>query len=229
MELREVMRTTAAIRSFSTEEVEDARLERILETARFAPSGGNRQPWRVVVVKEPSLRSALAECYQVAWREYTAHLAHGLVPFAPDATGRWEGPAIDLEAARRKEAPNQFADNLASVPVMLVLFAHLPSLAVLDNGLGRQSIVGGGSIYPFSHNVLLAARDEGLGGVMTTVICREERRVKELLRAGPELALAGLLALGVPVRQPKRLSRKQVAEFTTIDRLDGPAFGSLGG
>ena len=225
MELREVMRTTAAIRAFTDEPVGDDRLARVLEAARFAPSGGNRQPWRVVVVTEPGLRAEIARCYQLSWREYTAHLAAGLVPFAPDETGRWEGPAVDLEAARATPAPNDFADNLASVPVMLVVFAHLPSLAVLDNGLRRQSIVGGGSIYPFTHNILLAARNEGLGGVMTTVICRQEDKMRELLGAGPSLALAGLLALGVPVHQPTRLRRRQVAEFTTRERLDGPAFG----
>lgn len=224
MELGEVMRTTAAIRSFTDEPVDDELLAEILEVARFAPSGGNRQPWRVVVVKDDSLRRQLAECYQLAWREYVAHLQAGLVPFAPGPDGRWWEPAVDLDKARSQPAPNEFADELHAVPVMLVLFAHLPSLAVLDNGLERQSIVGGGSIYPFSHNILLAARDRQLGGVMTTVLCREEPRVKALLGAEPELALAGLIALGHPVHQPTRLRRRPVGEFTTVDHLGGAPF-----
>lgn len=225
MELREVMRTTAAIRAFSDEEVPDEALVAILDAARFAPSGGNRQPWRVVVVKDAARRAELREAYVLGWREYVAHLQQGLVPFAPGPDGLWEGPAIDLEQARRLEAPNELADHLDRVPVMLVLFAHLPSLAVLDNGLGRQSIVGGGSVYPFSHNILLAARDAGYGGVMTTVLCRQEQRVRELLGAPAELALAGLVLLGRPRHQPQKLRRREVAEFTTLDRLDGPAFG----
>ena len=70
---------------------------------------------------------------------------------------------------------------------MLLLFVDLTALAVLDNGLGRQSIVGGGSIYPFGHNVLLAARNEGLGGVLTTIICREEASTEVTPRGAREL------------------------------------------
>lgn len=224
MELTEVMRTTAAIRDFEQEEVDDACLQRILDVARFAPSGGNRQPWRVVVVKDRDVRQELRRLYQLSWREYAAHIDQGLVPFAPSSSGRYEGPAVDLEKARSRPAPSRFADTLEDVPVLLVLFAHLPSLAVLDNGLDRQSIVGGGSVYPFGHNLLLAARDEGLGGVMTTVLCRQEEAVKDLLGAGSELALAGLVALGRPLRQPRRLTRNEVGQFATLDRLDGPPF-----
>lgn len=222
MELTEAMRTTGAVRSFTDEVVTDEVLHRILDSARFAPSGGNRQPWRVVIVKDRSLRGAIRDAYVLGWREYVAHLAAGLVPFAPGEDGRWEQPAVDLEQARESPRPNELADHLDTVPAMLVLFAHLPSLAVLDNGLERQSIVGGGSVYPFGHNVLLAARDLGLGGVMTTTLCRQEAKVKELLGVtGSEFALAGLIVLGYPTHQPTRLTRRPVGDFATLDTFEG--------
>ncbi|MGO9559514.1 MAG: nitroreductase family protein [Acidimicrobiales bacterium] len=226
MELTEAMRTSAAARTFTDTDVPDAVLERILDNARFAPSGGNRQPWRVIVVKDEAVRLALRDHYATGWREYMAHALAGLVPFAPGEDGRWDGPAVDLEDARATPSPNDFADHLNEVPVMLILLAHLPSLAVTDNGLERQSIVGGASVYPFSHNVLLAARQEGLGGVMTTVICRQELAVKHLLGVPPEFAVAGLVALGYPTHQVTRLRRRPVSEFATIDRFDGPLFGA---
>jgi nitroreductase len=102
---------------------------------------------------------------------------------------------------------------------MLVLLAHLGSLAVTDNGLGRQSIVGGASVYPFGHNVLLAARNEGLGGVMTTVLCRQEPAVRALLEVPPAFAVAGLIVLGHPVHQVTKLRRKQAEEFLFLDRF----------
>jgi nitroreductase len=222
MELTEVMRTTPATREFTDEPVDDETVAGLLDSARFAPSGGNRQPWRVVVVKDPGIRAALRDAYVVSWREYIAHVASGLVPFAPGRDGRWDGPAIDLEQARATPSPDNFGDHLDSVPVMLVLLAHLPSLAVIDNGLDRQSIVGGASVYPFAQNLLLSARAEGLGGVMTTVICREEARVKELLAVPSEFAVAGLLALGRPEYQVTRLRRRQVSEIAFVDRFDGP-------
>jgi nitroreductase len=219
MELAEVMRTTGACREFTSEPVDDEMLLEILDTARFAPSGGNRQPWRVVRIEKPALRAEIAHLYGLGWREYWAHVERGLVPFAPGEDGSWNGAPVDLAAARERPAPDAFGDQLASVPVMLVLLAHLASLAVTDNGLRRQSIVGGASVYPFGHNVLLAARNQGLGGVMTTVLCRQEDAVRELLGVPPSFAVAGLIVLGHPVHQVRKLRRRPVERFTFVDRF----------
>lgn len=224
MELYEAMRTTPATRAFTDEPVDDAVLYRILDNARFAPSGGNRQGWYVVVVDDRATRQQLRELYVLGWREYTAHVREGLVPFAARDAGRWPGPAVDLEQARATPAPNDFADNLDTVPVMLVLLADLGALATVDNGLDRQSIVGGASIYPFGHNILLAARNEGLGGVMTSVLARQEPAVRELLGIPEGHAVAGLLALGRPQRQITKLRRRPVADFAFRDRFGGAPF-----
>ena len=224
MELRDVMRTTPAVREFTGEPVPDEVVAELLEVARFAPSGGNRQSWHVVVLRDPEVRRRIRDLYVLGWREYMAHARLGLVPFAPGGDGRWAGPAVDLEAARATPAPLPLSDHLDEVPVLLVLLADLTCLAVTDNGLDRQSIVGGGSVYPFAHNVLLAARDLGLGGVLTTVLARQEPAVKELLGVPPRYAVAGLLALGHPVRHITRLRRAPVEDFTTVDRFAGPAF-----
>lgn len=224
MELARVMRTTPATREFTDDAVPDEVLHRILEHARFAPSGGNRQAWHVVVLRDAGVRARVRELYQLSWREYVAHAAKGLVPFAPLDRGRWTGPAVDLDEARATPAPNDFGDHLDEHPVLLVLCAHLDRLATVDNGLDRQSIVGGASVYPFAHNVLLKARDEGYGGVMTTVLARQEPAAKELLGIPDGVAVAGLIALGRPVREITRLRRTGVEEFTTVDRFDGPAF-----
>ena len=225
VDFSEVVRTTPAAREFTGEPVPRPVLHRILDAARFAPSGGNRQGWRVIVVEDAGTRRRLRDLYVVGWREYIAHARAGLVPFAPRDGGRWTGPAVDLAAARDTPAPNPFADHLDQVPVMLVVAVALGALAVVDNGLDRQSIVGGGSIYPFTHNILLAARNEGYGGVLTTVICREEAAVKDLLGIPAGFAVAGLIALGRPVREIRRLRRKRVEEFATVDRFEGEAFG----
>lgn len=226
MELYEAMRTTPATRAFTGEEVPDEVLYRILDHARFAPSGGNRQGWHVIVLRDPAVRHRIQELYGLGWREYLAHVDEGLVPFAPREHGRWTGPAVDLAAARAVARPHEFADRLASVPVLLLLVADLAVLACVDNGLDRQSIVGGGSIYPFGHNILLAARNEGLGGVMTSVLARQEPAVRELIGFPDGHAVAGLIALGRPTRVVRTLRRRPVEEFTTVDRFDGPAFSA---
>jgi nitroreductase len=228
VELYEVMRTTPATRAFTGEAIPDPVLYRLLDHARFAPSGGNRQGWYVVVLRDPRIRRRIKELYALGWREYQAHVDAGLVPFAPEEQGRWTGPAIDLDAARATPAPNPFADSLDTVPVLLLLAADLSALACVDNGLGRQSITGGASVYPFGHNILLAARNEGLGGVLTTVLARQEPAVRKLVGLPDGHAVAGLIALGRPARTIRRLRRRPVEEFTTVDRWDGPAFGPGG-
>ena len=218
MDLREVMRTTPSVREFTDEPVPDDVLHGILDTARFAPNGGNRQGWHVIVLRDPAVRRQVRDLYVLGWREYMAYLREGHVPFNPTA------PPIDLDAARQTPAPMPFADHLEDVPVLLVLVAELSALACTDIGLGRQSIVGGASIYPFAHNVLLAARDAGLGGVLTTVLARQEPAAKELLGIPDGHVLAALLAIGHPVKQLTKLRRATVEEFTTVDRFDGPPF-----
>jgi nitroreductase len=101
----------------------------------------------------------------------------------------------------------------------------LSLLAAMDRDASRYSFAGGASIYPFAWSILLAARDEGLGGVITTILIREEPQVKTLLGASDPLALAAVITLGYPVHQPRRLSRAPVSSFARVDSVDGPVFG----
>ena len=71
-----------------------------------------------------------------------------------------------------------------------------------------------------------AARAEGLAGVITTMAIRDEARVRELLHVPDDLVVAGVIALGHPVHQPKKLRRAPVGQFATVDRFDGAALGA---
>jgi nitroreductase len=92
----------------------------------------------------------------------------------------------------------------------------------MDSGLGRLSISGGGSVYPFCHNVLLAARDLGYGGCITSVLVRQEPAVKALLGIPDNYVLAATLVLGKPEREITKLRRDPVPSFATFDHFDGP-------
>ena len=83
MDLHAALTTTGAIRAFTSEPVSDDTVHRILEVARFAPSGGNRQGWRVVVVKDPTIRTGLRDLYLTGWYQYLAQRAAGLTPWSP--------------------------------------------------------------------------------------------------------------------------------------------------
>jgi len=224
VELIEGLRTTGAVREFTDEAVADDVVVRLLETARFAPSGGNRQGWRVVLVKDPAARLGLRDRYLDGWYEYLAITAAGLRPWAPVTDRAAEERALAGAAALREQARAApgFAERFHEVPVLLALFVDLRELAAVDRDLGRYTLAGGASVYPFAWSILLAAREEGLAGVITTMPIRQEPAVRELLGAPDHFALAAVLALGHPVRQPRGLTRSPVADFATTDRLDGP-------
>jgi len=225
VDLAEALRTTGAVREFTDEAVDDATVHRLLETARFAPNGGNRQAWRVVAVKDPATRRSLRDLYLPGWYEYLAQVSAGLTPWAVVTDRALEASAVagagDV-AAVAADGPGGFAEHLDEVPVMLVLLADLTRLATVDRDIGHYTLVGGASIYPFAWSILLAARTEGLAGVLTTMVVRDEPAVVELLGVPDTHTVAGVLALGHPVHQPTRLRRGPVEEFATVDRFDGP-------
>ncbi|HZP30437.1 MAG TPA: nitroreductase family protein [Acidimicrobiia bacterium] len=227
MDLVDTLRTTGAVREFRGDPVPDDVLYRVLDTARFAPSGGNRQGWRVVVVHDPDTRRAIRDLYVADWYQYLAMRNHGLTPWAPvtdreaEARAVQDAPAIAAEAAA---AGGGFAEHFDEIPVMLAIVADLRALAAIDRDLDRYTFVGGASVYPFAWNLLLAARAEGLGGVITTMPIRHEQELKTLLHAPDHTAVAAVVALGYPVRQVRRLRRELVEAFTTVDRYDGEPF-----
>jgi len=222
MELTEAMRTTFACREFTDEPVSDEVLHRILDVARFAPSGGNRQGGHVVVVRDPAVRRRLGELVQPTLRVYAAQAAAGETPF-----NSVHPTAIDVEAALR--TPTDILpmfDHLDEVPVVLVVTVDLAKVASVDKDLDRVGLDTGASIYPLVWNILLAARAEGLGGVLTTLIVPAETDVQALLGLPDSHAIAALIPLGRPVKQLTRLRRRPVEEFVTVDRFDGMPLGS---
>ena len=212
MDLVEALRTTGAARDFTDQPVDDATVAAVLDDARFAPSGGNRQPWRVAVVKDPALRRHMADLMTEVWHEY---LGEGADPTrTPFAFGLSSGH-------RRIDAPNPLLDKIEQVPVVLALAADLNRIALMDTNADRPPITGGGSIYPFGWSVLLAARSRGLGGVMTTFLSRVEAAAAPQLALPAGHALAATIFLGYPAHQNTKLRRIEVAGFATIDRFDG--------
>ena len=215
MDPQSPLRTSGAVRRFTPEPVSDAAIHQLLDDARFAPSGGNRQPWRVAVVKDVARRGRLAELMQPVWDAYVARGALGITPY---------NSVDDIEPDEVPHAPNELLDQIETVPVVLAVAADLRKIALMDGGLERPAITGGASIYPFCWSILLSARDRGLGGVITTFLSRVEPE------AGPELglpdhhALAATIFLGVPEFQATKLRRGEVGDFTTVDRFDGEPF-----
>ena len=225
MELYDAMRTNPSCRYFTDQPVEPAVLYRILDHARFASSGGNRQGWRTVIVTDPQRKEALAALHQKQWDTYIVHAREGIVGYNDGGKkGRMEADSL---AQRRLDRTSDFSEMLASVPVLLVHCVELSTLAVTDKDLDRQSVVGGASLYTFVQNVLLGCRNEGLGSALTTLLAAEEPAVVELLGIPEGFAVGALVAVGwpVPEKQYSKLRRKPVEEIAFLNRWDAPFTG----
>jgi nitroreductase len=225
MDLTDALRSTGSVRAFLDQPVSDDVLFEILDDARFAPSGGNRQAWHVIVVKDAARRRALRDLYLDGWHDYVAHVLAGLIPFSPLASEADRNLATSKrDAAIATSKPNGFPETLHEVPVMLVICADLTALAATDRDLGHYQIAGGASIYPFVWSVLLAAHERGLGGVMTTIATRNEPAVRDVLNMPSDQIVASIVALGYPTDRATKLTRHTVSEFTTTDAFDGDRF-----
>jgi nitroreductase len=211
MELTEAMRTTAAIHRFRPDTVSDEVLYRALDAARFAPSGGNRQGWHVVAVRDLALRNGLMELYLRSWRPlYEARLAAG---GGPDAVGRRSPGTTEA---------NDYAEHMDEVPVHLVVLIDRAALLTPFPAINQSTFAGGSSVYPFVQNLLLAIRAEGLGASLTMLLANHEAEVRELLGYPEGFAFAAHLGVGWPARpHPARLRRRPVEDFATVDRFGG--------
>ena len=219
MELDDVLRTTGAVREFTDEPVPDDVLHRVLDNARFAPSGGNRQGAHVTVVRDRVIRERLVELTLPGARRYTAQGIAGEVPWNPVTP-----TAVSDADIAATDVPERFTDPLLTAAAVLVVTVDLAAVAATDQELDRIGVIAGGSVYPLAWNILLAARQEGLGGTFTRMLTAQEPAVRDLLNIPEHHAVACVIPIGHPVHQPRRLTRRAVDEFVTLETYDGEPF-----
>lgn len=219
MDLYDVMRTTHAVREFTDEPLPDDTLYRILDNARFAPSGGNRQGTHITVVRDAQTRQRLAELGIPAARRYIAQMMAGENPWNPVHPS-----SVAPETMDNTDPPDSFFTPFIQAPVVLVVSVDLEVVAALDQNLDRIGLVSGASVYPLAWNILLAARNEGYGGNLTSMAVPQEAQVRQLLGLPDTHALAALVPLGKPTRQLTKLRRQTVEEFVTHEHFDGAPF-----
>jgi nitroreductase len=212
MSLYDLMTSIPTQRHFLDEEVPLPVLHRMLDHARYAASGGNRQGWHAIIVRDPGLKERIRDIYAGPFRELMQRA--------------WTG-SVDTELTRRSRTlsiAEDFAARLHEVPVLLILTVRLDALDLTDRDLERPSIVGGASIHNFMQNVILAARHEGLGTAVTTLLAAREDDARALLGIPETHAIAAMLAMGYPNpdRTVRTLRRKPVEEIASLDRFDGP-------
>jgi len=165
-------------------------------------------------VKDPAKKTVLRDLYLPIWMSYeNAHRPAVAKLPEPERT----------RVGKMYDTARHLGEHYHEAPVIVVVCVHIPDLAITDAKLSRPSIVGGGSIYPAVQNLLLACRACGLGATLTTLLCIEEPKVKQLLAIPDDWATAAHVPIGYP--QGKGfgpLTRKPVEKVAFVDRWDNP-------
>ena len=206
MDFFDVVTTQRAIRRLKTDPIPDAALRQIMDAAICAPSGGNRQGWCFVVVRDPAKRARLGELYREAWSELMK------VPYYRDAASA----PPDSPAGRMLASARHLGQHLGEAPVLIL------ACIALDPG-AQPTLTTGASIYPAVQNIMLAARALGIGSCITTIHRFRDAQVKELLGIPSDVETAALIPLGYPLGKFGRPPRRPLREVAFADRW-GQAF-----
>ncbi len=190
LDVYEAMSTLRAVRRLKPDPIDDEVLERVIEAATWAPTGGNAQPWRMVVVRDPEKKATMGSLYQERWMAFVDHYRR-LFAGRPEKEREAQEKIID--------AGNYLCAHFAQTPAVVVFCFDPRRMAITDIELDRVSVVGGGSVYPAVQNFLLACRIEGLGCCLTTLLCECEEEIKSLLEIPDEWGTAAVVPIGYPL------------------------------
>lgn len=206
--LLEGLSTTRAIRRFRPDPIPDDDLSAMCFAATRAPTGSNRQPFRLLVLRdgEPArqAKALLGESFRRLWADKRS------------ADGYDAGSGADASSpkARQARTMQHFVDRFEQTPVVV--------LACIEPWRGTDITVGA-SVYPACQNLLLAARALGYGGVLTMWHAMVDRELHELLAIPDEVVIAATVALGRPEGNHGTVRRRPVQELVFDGTWDHPA------
>jgi nitroreductase len=176
MDIFEAINTQRAMRRLKPDPVPDELIWKVLDAAVRAPSGGNRQPWSFVVIRDAETKAKIAEHYLDSWNK-----SYGLIKQAAMASP---------ETAKTYASAEHLANHLAEAPVLIIAAVNVSAVAPVSPP--------GASIYPAVQNLMLAARALGLGAALTTLHRAHEPEVKQILGIPDGVDTMALIPLGWP-------------------------------
>ncbi len=201
--LFEIMGTTRSMRRLKRDPVPPEVIRKILEVGVCAPSGGNMQRWRFLVIRDPKVKQKVGAYYKRAWDKVVS----------PRYSSGEPAPGTSRERfLRMLDAAQYLADHIQEAPVWIV-----PCLEGAN-----PTRTAGSSIYPAVQNMLLAARALGLGATLTTLYLNFEKEVEAALGLPPDMHSYAILPIGYPMGRFGPVRRVPLAEIVYEDRWGQP-------
>ena len=206
-DLFETIRTTRSMRRLKPDPVPNELIRKILEAGVCAPSGGNMQRWRFLVIRDPKVKETVGALYKRAWDQQVA----------PRYRSGEPAPGMSRERfLRLLDAAEYLAAHIHEAPVWIV--------PCLEGGTPTRT--SGSSIYPAVQNMLLAARALGLGATLTTLYLQFEKEAEAALGLPSGVHSYALLPIGYPIGRFGPVRRVPLADIVYGD-LWGQAYRDL--
>jgi nitroreductase len=205
-DLFEIIRTTRSMRRLKPDPVPNDLIRKILEAGVSAPSGGNMQRWRFLVVRDPKIKETVGALYKRAWDEQVAPRYRSGEPAPGTSRERFE---------RMLAAAEHLANHIHEAPVWIV--------PCLEGATPTRT--SGSSIYPAVQNMLLAARALGLGATLTTLYLSFEKEAEAAFGLPPDVHSYALLPIGYPMGRFGPVRRVPLADVVYGDRWGQPCRG----
>jgi nitroreductase len=202
-DLFEIMRTTRSMRRLKPDPVPDELVQKILEAGTYAPSGGNMQRWRFMVVKDAGVKATVGACYKRVWDETVGPRYRAGEPAPGTSRERF---------VRMLDAAQYLADHIHEAPVWIVPCMGGPT----------PTRTSGSSVYPAVQNMLLAARALGLGATLTTLYLAFEREVDAAFGLPDDVHTYAILPIGYPMGRFGPVRRVSLGEVVYQDQWGQP-------
>jgi nitroreductase len=212
--LFEIMYSLRSMRRLKPDPVPDALVWELLDAAIRAPSGGNTQPWRFLVIRDAETKRFIQERYRRGWDRYVqANLK---------AAAEAAVPMTEAEAAARAKmigAATHLADHLHEAPVLLLVCMQPRRMDLPHDPESQPPSPAAlyASIFPAVQNILLACRAHGLGATLTTLHLLYEQSIKTRLRIPDEIETVALIPIGWPRGKFGPTTRAPVETLTYWD------------
>jgi nitroreductase len=198
-DLFEIISTTRSMRRLKPDPVPNELIRRILEAGVCAPSGGDMQRWRFLVIRDPKVKEIVGALYKRAWNEQVG----------PRYRSGEPAPAMSrVGFLRLLDAAEYLAAHIHEAPVWIV--------PCLEGGTPTRT--SGSSIYPAVQNMLLAARALGLGATLTTLYLQFEKEAEAAFGLPPNVHSYALLPIGYPMGRFGPVRRIALADVVYEDR-----------
>jgi nitroreductase len=194
LQFKEVVVRRRSVRKFKKDAVPGASLKKVLEAGRWAPSAGNCQPWRFLVITDPEVKAKIASNCTSFSREHWKQFSPARAKYLAARGGSWD------------------KSYMRYVPILVSVFFESPQSV-------KEELVLG-SVWMAVENMLLAATDEGLGSCVYTFLNkREENKLKKILHASQKDRIACIVQLGYAKTKPIPPCRKQLSEIVSYEHF----------